>query len=311
MEYLTTKRITERLQRIQNRYNLQVFDDNTIKSYVTFVEYDKDKDKKRTRKEKENYLRVVCDQHYRELVKEYSHVAITKGKYGQYRIQLKGRGDKLYDVMDLVVSERLGRTVEMVYKTAESFNKIHSDKCVTGQVEFPTGNVLFANFFKNSKQDDYAFEIPGDEKYSSVNSINHSFGEQNTMEILSHMHGLGYVQLGNTSAAVYKASDDRIIITSCYLEYYDEDKEQEIDVVAPLEWALLGEVCCDVWRVEFIDQENFNKGDTLSLDQYDTFRVQVSPGLWTIKNSYHFMNDDRFLKKGQIPVWVELTKNGD
>ena len=309
MEYLTTKRITERLQAIQNRYNRYTFDDDSVKSYVIFVMYDEKKKRYRTRKEKEDYLMVVCDQHYRELVKEYSHVVISKRKYGQHHIQIKGRGGKLYnDSMDLVVSERMGRTIEMVYEKAEAFNKIHSEKCVTGQVEFPTGNILFANFFKNSKEDDYAFEIPGDIKYSSQNSINHALGEQNTMKILSDVHGLGYAQLGNTSAAIYKVGDDRIVMTNCYLEYYDEDKDQYLDVVMPKDWELIGEVCCDVWRVEFIDQENFDKGDTFPLDKYDNFSAQVSPGTWTIKNNYHFMNDDSFLKKGQVPVWVELTK---
>lgn len=307
---LTTEKITEKLQSIQNRFNRYTFDNKTIAHYITFIEYDKKENRERTEKEKGEFIRIVCGQHYREFVKDYSHVVIAKDKYSKYFIYVKGKNDKLYNTsLDLFVSNRLERTIDVVYDTAEKFNIIVSNKYVTGQIEFPTGNVLFANFFKNPNNDGYAFELKDDEKYSSINSINNELGEQNTMRLLSNNHGLGYVQLGNTSAQIYKVNDDKIIMTQCYLEYYDEEKEKEITISVPEDWELLGEVCCGVWRVEFIDQHNFDKGDTLPLNKYDNFCGQVSPGVWTIKNMYHFMNDDSFLKKGEVPIWVELTRN--
>ena len=77
---------------------------------------------------------------------------------------------------------------------------------------------------------------------------------------------------GITSANIYLVNDDRIVITPCYPVYFDED-DVERDLEAPLTWAYLGTVSCDVWRIEFIDQKNFDKGDALPIDrkEYETF----------------------------------------
>ncbi len=311
--YLTIKKIQESLKSIQNRFNRCDFDDKSVLRYSTLIMYDDRKKRKRTRKEKESFLQHIINEHTREIVKEYSHVVISKGVYDKYYIQIKGRGDRLYtSQMDIYISKRSGRTLDLVYERAEVFNKIHSEGYTECQVEFPTGNILFANYFKNKAQDDYAFEMPDDLKYKSYYSINHSFGEQATMKMLSQTHGLGYVQLGNTSATVYKIGDDRIIITTAY-PYYDDDDGYEHDIPIPSDWEKLGEVCCNVWRVEFIDQANFDKGDALPLDhkeyQYnEPFTGKVNPGIWNIKNRYHFMNDDVYMKKGEIPIWVEIVR---
>lgn len=311
MAKLTQEEIKKQLKSVQNEYNAYDFDDESILRYSLLIMYDEKNKRPRTRKEKESFLHHIMDEHRRELVKEYSHVVIAKGTYGKYYILIKTRRG-LYSPMDIYVSKRLGTTVDDVYKKAEVFNKIHSEKSVEGQVEFPTGNILFANFFKNSKCDDYAFEVPDDLKYGSECSINHSYGEQKTMEILSKTHGLGYVQLGNTSAAVYKVNDDKIVMCTLWPQLYDEE-EGEVDVPIPADWKLLGEVCCDVWRVEFIDQANFDKGDTIPIDhkayEYNKpFKGKVNPGTWHIKNRYHFMNDESYLRKGKIPTWVELNR---
>ena len=80
----------------------------------------------------------------------------------------------------------------------------------------------------------------------------------------------------------------------------------------PEGWELLGTICCDVWRVEFIDQKNFNKGDVLPINhkkyQHNPpFKGKVNPGLWSIKNRYHFIQDET-KKEGEYPMWVELTR---
>lgn len=308
---LTQKEIERRLRSVQNEYNTRDLDEDSVLRYALLIMYDEKKKRKRSRKEKESLLLHIMDEHYRELVKEYSNVVIAKGKYGKHYIYIKTRRG-LYSPMDVYVSERLGTTVDDVYRKAEVFNKIHREKCVQSQVEFPTGNLLFANFFKNSKCDDYAFEMPDDLKYKSGYSINHSYGEQATMDVLSQTHGLGYVQLGNTSAAVYKVNDDKLVMCTLYPYDYD-DEAGEVEVPIPGDWELLGEVCCDVWRVEFIDQANFDKGDAVPIDhkeyQYNpVFKGKVNPGTWHVKNRYHYMNDETFLKKGEIPIWVELNR---
>ncbi|RLA72705.1 MAG: hypothetical protein DRG78_23530 [Epsilonproteobacteria bacterium] len=314
MQYITRNKIRETLRSTQNRFNEHILNDDTIERFTSFIYYDDKKKRNRTRAMKQIFLDMKCNDYYRELVKEYSHIVISKGRYGRYYIQIK-RDNALYDIMDMYVYERSNNktTIEDVYRTAESFNKIHTDRCVTGNVIFPTGNILFANFFENMKQDDYAFDVPGDLRYKSKYSINHSFGEQNTMKILSETHGLGYVQLGNTSVSVYKVGDDKIIITTCCPYYYDEEG-YEHNLTLPKDWEEIGEICCDVWRVEFIDQENFDKGKPLPVTDTEYLHnppitCKVNPGKWSIKNRYHYIDDDEYTKKGEIPVWVELTRD--
>ena len=313
MLYLTKNRIKEKLKSVRNRFNQRSLTDDQINKYVDFVSYNKKKKRKRTRIEKELYLEMKCDDHHRELVKEYSHVVVAKEKYSKHTIYIKARkSDSLYPAMDMYVSTRLGKSIEEVFEAAEAFNKICSDQCVRGSVEFPTGKVLFANFFKNMAQDDYAFAVPDDKQYGSRYSINHPYGEQNTMQILSKTHGLGYAQLSNTSAAVYKVSDDKIIITTCFPYYYDE-KGYERNLTLPDGWEEIGSICCDVWRIEFIDQENFDKGKPLPLNDTEYLHnqpitCQVNPGKWKIKNQHHYISDEEYRKKGEMPIWVELTR---
>lgn len=313
MEYLTHKTVEAKLRSMQNRFNRDNLSEDILLSDVIFIMYDPKTMKKRTRQKKQSFLFIKIDQYYRELVKEYDHVVVTKGKYGKHYIHPKGRGGKLYHPVERYISERLNTTVEMVYEEAEEMNKIYADKCTTSEVEFPTGNIIFANFFKNSAMDDYAFEMPEDLKYKSEYSINYDIGVQRTMRKLSELHGLGYVQLGNTTADIYKVGEDKIIMTTSYAYYPDENDEFDVDIPAPEEWEHIGDVCCDVWRLEFIDQQNFDKGDTLPLDhkEYDynkPCRCKVNPGTWKVTNRYHFMDDQVALKNGEYPIWCELTR---
>jgi len=302
---LIKNEVIKQLKSIQNKYNEFDYTDENIESYVDLVM------NRSTNDCKESMLQHIMDSHYREFVKEYSHVIITKGKYGKHYIHIKHHS-RLYSPMDIYVSKHTGNTIDDVYKKAEVFNTIYSNCFTTSEIKFPTGNIVFANFFKNSKGDDYAFEMPEEYKYKDPYSINHSFGEQATMQMLSDTHGLGFVQLGNTTAAVYKVTDDHIVITSAYL-YWDDEEGYECEIAPPFDWELLGEISCDVWRVEFIDQQNFDKGDTLPLDhknyQYnEPFKATVNPGKWQVKNRYHFMNDNTFLEKGEVPIWVDIQR---
>ena len=311
MKYLTLKAITERLNSIKNRFNAHLMDESTITSTALFIYYDSKTKKQRSRKDKDLFLSMKCDDLHRELVKEYDHVVVSKGKWGRYYIHIKRYNRIWFTPMELYVSERLGTTVESVWEAAEAFNKIHEQGFTTTEVDFPTGDLIFANFFKNMKCDDYAFEMPEDLKYKNRFSINHALGEQNTMEILAKKHGLCYAQLGNTSVAVYTDGKDRIIMTTTCPYYYEDDFEHELDY--PFEWEKVGEIICDVWRIECIDQANFEKGDALPIDhkEYDhnkPITCTVNPGIWTVKSAYHFVDDDKELKAGKYPIWVELTR---
>jgi hypothetical protein len=310
---LTKEEIKEKLKSIQNHLNQYDFDDESVNKYVDLIFADIDSGKERSEDEKETFLSHIIDQHYREIVKDLSHITITKDKYDMHYICLKSR-NKLYPILQVFTfRSHREEIIQDIHKWAEECNTIYANGYTTCEIEFPSGEILFANYFKNAEGKDYAFEVPEDLKYKERNSINHSFGEQNTMKILSKEHGLGYVQLGNTSATVYKVNDDRIVITSAWASYYDEETEQEEDISIPEEWQELGEICCDVWRVEFIDVINFSKKPTLPLDhegyEYNRpFTGKVNPGIWTVKNRYHFMDDQKEMKKGNIPIWVEMNR---
>ena len=310
---LTKEEIKEKLKSIQSDLNKYNFDDKSIDIYTDMIFTNKDTGKERSEDEKQSFLTHIIDDHYREVVKELSHVIITKDKYGRYYICLNKR-NRIYPILEVFAfRSHKEEIIRDIHKWAEECNTIYANGYTEGEVEFPSGEILFANYFKNAENNGYAFEVPEDLKYKERNSINHSFGEQNTMKILSKEHGLGYVQLGNTSATVYKVNDDRIVITSAWASYYDEETETEEDISIPEEWQELGEICCDVWRVEFIDVVNFSKGSTLPLDhkgyEYNRpFTGKVNPGIWTIKNTYHFMDDQKEMKKGNIPIWVEMNR---
>lgn len=309
---LTKTEIQKQLRAIQTDLNSVRFDEHNIEHYTGFIFSDKDGNE-RPEKEKEDFLLHIKEENYREIVKELSHVTVTRNKYRRHFICVKRYG-KLYPVIELYAfKSKEEEIVKFIYEQAEQFNNILANRYTSTEIKFPTGEIIFANFFKNNACDGYAFEVPEDVQYKEINSINHSLGEQNTMKILSDTHGLGYVQLGNTSAAVYKVSNDKIIITTCYAYYMDEEDGYERDIPIPDDWELIGEICCDVWRVEFIDKENFDKGDALPIDheKYDhnePISCKVNPGIWEITNRYHFIRDESCTEKGEIPIWVELDR---
>lgn len=303
---LTKEVIKDKLLAIRNQYNEYKMDDNAIDRSVSFIYYDEHRHE-RTEEKKKVFLSITINDNYLEFVKEYSYVVLLKNKYGRYYIYLKGRKHPSIEIY--LPKEDTDKIDEIVFKPAEEYNRIFEQKYVYGEVEFPSGEIYFSNYFHNSASDDYAFGMPDGKKYKSLNSINHLLGESNTMRILSEVHGLGYVQLGNTSADVYKINDDKMVITDCYLE--DPDTEEEVEI--PAKWEKIGNICCDVWRVEFIDKINFDKGDALPLDDkaYDynkPFKMKVNPGTWAIKNRYRSMDDHKMLKQGKVPVWVEIER---
>jgi len=312
---ITEESVREKLTEIKNQYNSYRFDDQTIQHYVEFITKDKEGEE-RTTEDRERFLQYILSENYREVVKELKYFVIVKSKGNRYYIHSK---KYRHPIMDFYLfKDKEEDIMKMILDTAESFDKIFEQGYVESEVEFPSGEVIFANFFHNSDHTDYAFEVPEDLKYKERYSINHLLGQQNTAKILSDIHGLGYVQLGNTSARIFKVNDDEIIMTNTYFEDYNEytDEDLETEIVVPDEWELLGEVCCDVWRVEFIDQVNFNKGNSIPLDHevYDykkPFMGKVNPGKWRVKNYYRLMDDDNEMKAGRIPVWIKMERIQD
>ena len=313
MKYITEKSIINQLTSIKNKFNTHFLNETSIKSQAKFIIYNEKKNKKRTRLSKESLLEYMFDEYKREEIRTFKHIIVVgRPRSNKYYLYMNRERERVIPIIDIFVNKRKGETIQKVFDIAKKFNQIHEQRYVTTKVTFPSGNLLFANFFKNLKADDYAFPVPDELKHSE--SINHSVGEQNTMKILSDTHGLGYAQLSNTSASVYIINNDKIIVTS-RCPYYEDNEGFEQELKAPSEWQYLGDVCCEVWRIEVIDQENFDKvNDALPIDdkeyEYDPpIKGKVTAGVWTIKNQHHFIGDHDYTKKGEFPVWVELTRD--
>lgn len=310
MNYLTEKAIKNKFLKIKNQFNEHLLSEDTIDKYTSIVMYDKEKNK-RSRKLKESFLMILINDYKRDFVIEFDNVIVSKGARGSiYYIHIKYK-DSIYTPMKIFIDKRKGDKPSKAIKIAKEFEKIEKRGYTECNVEFPSGKIVFSNFFKNKKMDDYAFEMPDQLKYKDLYSINHQLGEQNVMKKLSELHGLGYAQLGNCSASIYKISDNHIIVTTTHPYYEEHGFELELD--RQVDWEYLGDICCDVWRIEFIDQENFKKGDALPLDHKEyrynkPLLTKVNPGIWSVKNRYHYIDDDSELKKGQYPKWVELRR---
>jgi hypothetical protein len=305
---LTQEEIKKQLQAIQH----DSFNEKDIERYTSLIFQDK-KGNERNEKDKNIFLKIIYDENIRESVKDYPYVNITKDKTGRYFINIK-RNTKIYPVMKKYIGgEHKDEIKKTVYKQAEDFNQILTQGYTECEIEFPTGHIIFTNFFKNNQCNGRSFDVPENLKYKNENCINHLLGEQNTMKILSSTHGLGYVQLGNTSTTIYKVNDNTIIMTSPLLDYYDDETDKEYELSIPDEWEELGEIICDVWRVEFIDELNFHREDPLPIDdpKYNynkPFKGKVNPGKWRVINYYRFINDENIMKNGHIPIWVELKR---
>ena len=306
-EQITREEAIKRLSTVQNEYNEYILDDDQVVKLVdSFLKDDKMK------KRLAVMVDFLCKEHKREPIRHYKHVDVVEGiGSSRYFIHVKRDGDPYpHPLMDIYVRERHGETIDKVFKIAGEINKIYEQGYTEVDVEFPTGNILFANLFRTSSKEDYAFEMPEDLKYKSHYSINNDHGQQETMKKLSELHGLVYCQLSNTSASVYKVSDDKLIVTPAWA-YYTDGKGIERDIPLPKHYEFLGSICCDVWRIEAIDQQNFDKGDTQPLDEYEHCKGKVNPGRWKVKNFHHFMDDEKFTDNMQLPVWCELTREAE
>lgn len=199
------------------------------------------------------------------------------------------------------------------YTKQDAFNKAKEIDAVytrgytvINKLYVPTGQLVFANYFLNTK-DEYAFKLPENLYFKEKYSINTKYGRQNSMNYLAKNYNLGYAQLGNTTAAIFKIDDNRLIIAPEY--YYNDITDEE---VSPLKnWKYLGDISCSVWRIEFTDKATIDNHKTFNhkhLEKEDNVVIKVNPGVWSIQNYYHDKSDNDLAKKFGYPIWVELNK---
>lgn len=221
-----------------------------------------------------------------------------------WKIQQPYKDGNGYNILFERFNKKMSETeaIKFTKQIAEVYNRKYTE---IKELNIPTGWLVFANFFANT-DNKYLFDIDERLKYENEYSINNKFGRQTCMNYLAKHHNLGYVQLGNTSCDIYKVNENKIYITATWFE----DKDGK-DILPPTEWKLLGNICCNVWRVEFIDnsfltaRENFNRE---RFNKMDNVMANVAPGKWTVRNYYGDGSDKSLAKKFGYPVWVELNR---
>ncbi len=299
MRQITAGYIKKELLRIKNKYNQDYFDNDLIERTIKFI-------MSRSEDKREIFLSMAIDDYSRKMVKEYEFIIITKKIiYNEYQI-FKKTNNKIYELKNVYVNNN-----SEVYQIAENLNNIYKHNYTTTDINFKTGNLVFINYFDSKEKSDYAFPIPKDKEHTEDYNICNHLGEQNCMKLLSETYNLGYAQLSNTTASVFKINDNKIIISSEYFYHYDEKTDIESEIQPPSDWEYLGNIDCGVWRIEFMDMENLKSSkdfDINSLNDVENVKCTINKGKWNIKNYHHFISDNEALENNKYPVWVELTK---
>jgi hypothetical protein len=163
-------------------------------------------------------------------------------------------------------------------------------------IEVPTGDMIFANFFREKKFYD---QKPNRDRYIKE-SINAVRGRDALMQDLAS-ENVGYGQMGNMSVAIFLKKDKKEIIVSTDYGYNDKDGEYEVKHPG---FTLLGKISLEVWRWQCADKKVLLDGgeelpieldySTKKSDSYeDHIMMKVAPGKWNIKHYYDFFTDEK------------------
>ena len=161
------------------------------------------------------------------------------------------------------------------------------------EIEVPSGELLFTNFFKK----DEIYKKPFEK--DDINSINCILGEFELMKYLSEKN-IGYGQMGNMSVNVFvKKTGDEIIIGTDY-GYNEKDGEYEIKHKG---FINCGRISLSVWRwmcgdIQILKEHNEEIPKDLKLnksidhDYKDYILTKVKKGTWVIEHYYSFVTED-------------------
>lgn len=181
---------------------------------------------------------------------------------------------------------------ECSVKPLREIGKLEAD------IQVPTGELLFANFFREDK----IYTMP--DEFSNRNSINAINGRNNLMQYLAGQN-IGYGQMGNMSVNVFvNDAGDEIIIGTNY-GYNEEDGEFEVTYEGFTDY---GSICLDVWRwmcgdIKILKEHGEKIPDNLISNKkteneyHDYILAIVKPGTWHIDHFYDFDEDSTIYSK--------------
>ena len=170
------------------------------------------------------------------------------------------------------------------------------EKKMVSEINVPSGQLLFTNFFKQ----DNIYDFPNDIKYNSENSINGLLGRFNLMQYLAQQN-IGYGQMGNMSVNVFlNKAGDEIIIGNDY--GYDRETDREF-TIKHKGFRNLGSISLSVWRwmcgdLEVLQghgevvPENIKVNKQTEDDYKDYILTKVKPGTWVIEHYYDLATED-------------------
>lgn len=204
-------------------------------------------------------------------------------------------------------------SVDEITELAQKHSDIMTRRSEVVTVVFPTGELEIANYFREQGDDDNGFdELPKDIKWNSEYSINTALGREATAQWLADNRNMAYGQLGNTTCAVYKVSDDELVVTSAY-PYTEDEEGYEVELTVPEGWEKVCEISCGVWRLELVDRKALDDYgfdlEEYKTDKYKDFgSVKVNAGEWRMKTYYQQRSDKELMDEFGFPVWAELER---
>jgi hypothetical protein len=164
------------------------------------------------------------------------------------------------------------------------FAKLDVKDRIETKIEVPTGNLVFANFFRQKE-----IYSPGD---FEINSL------LGRIQLAKHLADLnvGYGQMGNMSVDVWKRTDGKQIIIGDG-EYFENSEYYQVH---QNEFIYLGNICLDVWRWMCADKSVLEKhGEKLpklkvdkcvDLEYRDFILAKVESGTWVIHHYYDLLS---------------------
>jgi len=193
---------------------------------------------------------------------------------------------------------------------------IQEKKKLEADINLPTGEVVFQNFFRKDK----LHHGPTNEfGYSDINSL---FGRKTLMDYLASQD-VGYGQMGNMSVSIYSNLEDEILVCDAYMdekisnlndvEQYPEDFEEEDIKQAKIDGKFakafqeyidkrqivrLGKISLSMWRWVCADMSVLEKAKEKIDD--DAIVFNVNKGTWHVEHYFEFAyrgNDNSIYSK--------------
>lgn len=190
------------------------------------------------------------------------------------------------------------------------------EKAVEVTVNFPTGELVYADWFK-IPQFTNIVEYNGKDKYNDDKSLNYVKGRIFTTKHYAEKHNFICISVGNSSPEIYQYNNQIIVGEVPYYEESDDDEEDEKNYIEYMDkkegkiggYEKVGKVCTDFWGVSIIDKQVLidiiaqTEGDAAveivnAYTKGNRHTLKVEPGQYTFafhgdyNNANDYMNND-------------------